>query len=48
MLRDAFARAWLSMTPATAGDYGAAALPSSAEAARAREIDESRRRLLEE
>lgn len=48
MVRDAVGRAWGEMVPATAGDYGAATLPSSAEAARAREIDQARRRMLEE
>lgn len=46
MVRDAAGRAWGDMVPAEAGDYGAANLPSSAEAARAREIDEARKRML--
>jgi hypothetical protein len=48
MVRDAAGRAWNDMVPATAGDYGAVNLPSSAEATRAREIDEARRRMLDE
>lgn len=48
LVRDAAGRAWNDMVPATAGDYGAANLPSSAEANRAREIDEARRRMLDE
>jgi len=49
MIRDTAGRMWSDMVPATAGDYGAAAtLPSTAEATRAREIDEARRRIVEE
>lgn len=48
MLRDAVGHSWGGLVPAAAGDYGSAALPSSAEATRAREIDEARRRMLEE
>lgn len=48
MLRDTAGRMWNDIAPEPAGDYGAATLPSSAEAARAREIDEARRRMLEE
>lgn len=48
MLRDAAGRAWNDMVPATAGDYAVSDLPSSAEAARAREIDEARKRMMEE
>jgi hypothetical protein len=48
MLRDAAGRAWSDMTPATAGDYGAANLSSSAEAARAQEIDQARKSMLED
>lgn len=48
MLRDAAGRAWSDMAPAHAEDFGAANLPSAAEASRAREIDEARRRMLEE
>jgi hypothetical protein len=47
MVRDAAGRAWGGMVPA-ASDSGAASLPASAEAMRAREIDEARRRMLEE
>ncbi len=48
MVRDAVGRAWGDMVPADAGGYGAADLPSSAEAARAKEIDEARKRMMEE
>jgi hypothetical protein len=48
MVRDAAGRAWGEMVPAGAADYGAANLPSSAEAARASEIDQARKRMLEE
>lgn len=48
MARDAVGRAWSDMAPAPASEYAAANLPSSAEATRAREIDEARRRMLEE
>lgn len=48
MVRDAAGNAWNGMVPANAGDYGAAAMPSSAEASRAREIDEARRRMLQD
>lgn len=48
MVRDAVGRAWSDMVPAPTGDYAAANLPSSAEATRAREIDEARKRMLEE
>jgi hypothetical protein len=47
MIRDAVARAWSSMVPATAAE-AVTPLPAAAEAARAREIDEERKRLLEE
>lgn len=47
MIRDAVARAWTSMIPAGAAEQ-IAPLPAAAEAARAREIDEERRRLLED
>ncbi len=48
LLRDAAGRAWNDMVPAEADDYGAANLPAAAEASRAREIDEARRRMMEE
>lgn len=48
MVRDSVGRAWGGMVPAAADSYAGAALPSSAEAARAREVDAERRRLLEE
>ncbi len=48
MMRDAVGRAWTDMVPDSAGDYAAANLPSSAEASRAREIDEARKRMLNE
>lgn len=48
LVRDAVGRAWNDMAPAPAGEYAAASLPSSAEATRARDIDEARRRMLEE
>ncbi len=48
MVRDAAGRAWSDMVPANAGDYAAANLPSSAEASRAQEIDEARKRMLNE
>jgi hypothetical protein len=47
MIRDAAARAWGDMLPAPASDINAA-LPAAAEAARSRDIDEERKRLLEE
>ncbi len=47
MIRDAVARTWSSMVPAAATE-SIAPLPAAAEAARAREIDEERKRLLEE
>ena len=47
MVRDAVGRSWAGMIPATAGE-ATAPLPAAAEAARAREIDAERRRLLEE
>lgn len=48
MVRDAAGRAWSDMVPENAGDFSAATLPSSAEAARAKEIDEARRSMLNE
>ena len=48
MVRDAVGRAWTDMVPETAGDYASASLPSSVEATRAREIDEARKRMLNE
>lgn len=48
MVRDAAGRAWNDMVPASAGEYGGANLPSSAEAARAAEIDHARRSMLDE
>lgn len=48
MVRDAVGRAWGDMVPADAGGYAPANLPSSAEAARAKEIDEARKRMMEE
>src|SRR5207244_1574001 len=42
MVRNAAGGMWNDMVPAAAGDYAAANLPSSAEAARAREVDEAR------
>jgi len=48
MARDAVGRAWGEMVPADAGGYAAADLPSSAEAARAKEIDEARKRMMQE
>lgn len=48
MVRDAAGRMWNDMVPASAGDYAGASLPSSAEAARAAEIDQARRSMLEE
>lgn len=47
MIRDSVARAWVGMVPEGAAE-DAASLPAAAEAARARDIDEERRRLLEE
>jgi hypothetical protein len=47
MIRDAVARAWGDMLPARVTDTGAS-LPAAAEAARSREVDEERRRLVEE
>jgi hypothetical protein len=47
LIRDAVGRAWSDMVPATATET-IAPLPAAAEAARAREIDEERRRMLEE
>lgn len=48
MVRDAVGRGWGNMMPVAVDSYPAATLPSSAEAARAREIDEARRRMIEE
>ncbi len=48
MARDAAGRAWGEMVPADAGGYAATNLPTSAEAARAREIDQARRDMLNE
>lgn len=48
LVRDAAARTWNGMVPAGSGDEAAANLPSSAEAARAREIDQARREMMEE
>lgn len=48
MVRDAVGRAWNDVVPANARDYGGANLPSSAEAARAAEIDHARRSMLDE
>ena len=48
MVRDAVGRAWGDIVPADAGGYGTVNLPSSAEASRAKEIDEARRRIVEE
>ncbi len=47
MVRDAVARAWTGMMPEAAAET-ISTLPASAEAAQSREIDEERRRLLEE
>jgi len=47
MIRDAVGRAWGNLMPAYATD-SSAALPASAEAARSREIDEERKRLMKE
>lgn len=47
MIRDSVARTWGSMVPTTEGE-AAVALPAAAEAARSKEIDEERRRLLED
>ena len=47
MIRDAAGRAWDNLVPAYATDSGGA-LPASAEAARSREIDEERRKILKE
>jgi hypothetical protein len=47
MIRDAFARAWKNLAPASNREPSAS-ISSAAEAARAREIDEERKRLLEE
>lgn len=47
MVRDAAGRAWTDLVPATVGDTGSP-MPSSAEAARAREIDSERKRMVEE
>ncbi len=47
MIRDAVSRAWSGLVPAAATET-VTPLPAAAEAARAREIDEERRRLLEE
>ncbi len=48
MVRDAAGRMWSDMTPADATDYAAVNLPSSAEATRAQEIDQARKRMMEE
>lgn len=48
MMRDAAGGMWNDMVPPGAGDGSAANLPSTAEAARAREIDEARKRMLED
>jgi len=47
LIRDAFARAWKNLAPASNREPSAS-ISSAAEAARAREIDEERKRLLEE
>jgi hypothetical protein len=47
MIRDAVGRAWGEMLPATATET-VSSLPAPAEAARSRDIDEERKRLLEE
>ena len=47
LIRDAVARGWASMVPAGATE-SVTSLPAAAEAARAKEIDAERRRLLEE
>ena len=47
LIRDAVARAWSNLSPASAAEPETQ-LPASAEAARAREIDEERRKLLDE
>lgn len=47
MLRDAVARGWADLVPASATEPGAP-LPAAAEAAQSKEIDAERRRLLEE
>lgn len=47
LARDAAGRLWSDMVPAAASDYSAP-LPSSAEAARAKEIDQARRQIVEE
>lgn len=47
MVRDAVARGWTSMVPAGAAET-ITSLPAAAEAARSKEIDAERRRLLEE
>lgn len=48
MVRDATGRMWSDMVPAGVGEDITVNLPSSAEAARAREIDEARRRMMQE
>ncbi len=47
LVRDAVARSWSGLVPATVTET-AAPLPAAAEAAQSRQIDEDRRRLLEE
>jgi len=47
LIRDSVARAWSNLAPASEPE-SATQLPASAEAARAREIDAERRKLLEE
>ena len=47
LIRDSVARAWSNLSPASAAEPETQ-LPASAEAARAREIDEERRKLLDE
>jgi hypothetical protein len=48
LIRDTAGRMWNDLVPATAGDAAGVSLPSSAEAARAGEIDRARRSMLEE
>ena len=47
LIRDSIARAWTNLTPASETE-SSAQIPSSAEAARAREIDAERRKMVEE
>ena len=47
LIRDAVARAWSNLSPASAAELETQ-LPASAEAARAREIDDERRKIVEE